>query len=164
MYERPGQSSGVEMGIKTSQIIVLSLIMGVAMFATVVVFLVKSGQMPPGGGMDSKLLLGIAGALLVCGTMAGVFIRSSMAGGLRKRSQAGEQITDGMIAQKFGAATIARAALAEGPALLGVVTTMLTGDWLGHAAAAVGMLILAFVFPTRGKFEAFARDATGRMR
>lgn len=161
---QPTQSPAIATMLRANQIIVFSFIFGVLSFAVVVIFLRSSGNSSPSDGLPVNLLLAILGALLLSAVVVGAVIRTAMVGGLRRKSDRGETIHDAVLLQKFGMLTIMRAALAEGAALFGVVLTLISSSWFGLAGAAVAIVLLALAIPTRGKFDAFVRDATGQMR
>lgn len=161
---QPTQSPAIATMLRANQIIVCSFIFGVLSFAVVVIFLRTSGNSSTSDGLPVNLLLAVLGGLLLAAAVVGAIIRTAMVGGLRRKSDRGETIHEAALLQKFGMLTIMRAALAEGAALFGVVISLLSQSWLGLAGAAVAVVMLAMAMPTRGKFDAFVRDATGQMR
>ena len=163
-------SSGV---IRTSQILVGALMMGLLMFSGVVVYLRLSGSLSttgrgiaggPGSGLPDAtaiLLIGVMTGLTVVTAIVGFLLRSVVVRVVRKKVESGETVEQPVLLLRYQTLTIARAALAEAPALLATVIVMLTGNWLAFIGTGVGLLMLLVVMPSRGKFDVFVRAATG---
>ncbi|MBY0263800.1 MAG: hypothetical protein K2Q20_15755 [Phycisphaerales bacterium] len=145
------------------RIIIAAFLFGVLGFAAVTAVIRLTAPARPAGGPTDSMLLGLTALLIVNSVVIGAFFRSQAVAKARRDHEAGPGLDEPAILQKFGTVTILRGALAEGAALLGVMTTFLTGNWLGLVAAGFAMLVLAAAFPTRGKLEAFVRDVTGRL-
>ncbi len=159
--------------LRVLQILVAALALGLLSFSAVVVGMVATGNAPtssgaPGaravGSASTNQLLLVMGLLSLVCAVAGFIMRGVMIAGFRR--QLGPVATSSdptSLLPQFQTVTILRAALAEGPALLGTVIVMISGNWLGFLGSAFGLCMLAVVFPTRGRLEDFARDVTGRM-
>ncbi|MBY0313122.1 MAG: hypothetical protein K2W85_13710 [Phycisphaerales bacterium] len=158
---RVGPDPEVQRLLRVPQIIIMAFAMGVGSFLAMTVLTGPKLQLPPGGfsGPKDQMFLSIAGALVVFAPVAGLLIRASFIRPLRTRAESGDIPTRTELINRFQSMTVLRGALAEGPALLGVVTTFLTGNALGLMVAGVCMLIFAMVFPTYNRYAAFARDA-----
>ena len=154
--------------LRVMQMLVAMLIMGLVIFSGVVVFLMMTGAgpSPRAAGvapMPVDLLLTIMGVLTVVCAIGGFVVAGMVRTNARKKAEAGETFDEPNLLAQFQVITIMRAALAEGPALLGTVIVLISGNWLGFAGTAFGLGMLLFVvFPTRGRFEGFALDVTGR--
>lgn len=149
--------------LATFRIIITAFLLGVATFAAVTVVMRLTSSAQPPGGPNDTLFLGLTAFLTVNAVAMGAFLRSQIVAKARREHEAGPGLDEPSLLQRFGTVTIIRGVLAEGAALLGVMTTFLTGNWLGLVAAGFAMLVLAAAFPTRGKLEAFVRDVTGRV-
>jgi hypothetical protein len=161
--DREGKNDPNSM-LRSLQIMVAVLIMGLVIFSAVAAGLVLSGSMPPPGGPGpaaAPVFLTVMGVLTLVTLAASFVMRGVIVAGARKKFETGEIPEDGVIPQ-YQVATVLRAALAEGPALFGAVIVMITGNWLGFAGTAFGLLMLLVVFPTRDRRDGFVRDVTGR--
>lgn len=147
--------------LRVPQILIVVFAMGVGSFLAMTVLTGPKLHVPAGGfaGPQDRLFLLIAGALAVLAPVTGMLIRPSFINPLRARADAGDPPRRGEVMKKFQTLTILRGVLAEGPALLGVVTTFLTGNALGLVIAGLCMLMFAMVFPTYNRYAGFARDA-----
>ncbi len=63
------------------------------------------------------------------------------------------------IAQSFASQSIARAALAEGFALVGLVLFYLSHEWYALVIPTLGLAALLLLFPTQAKLDSFAAQA-----
>lgn len=148
-------------GVKISRMLVGAMLLGITSFALVIEFVLH--RQPRGSGIpDSVLLLG-TGALLVGGLGAAILIPQHLLSAAVRRCSGKEQPeVEGAMARAYLIACILRAAFLEGPALMGLVTVLLTGNALGYVAAGVAMLVLMVTFPSRSAMELLIERALGR--
>lgn len=163
-------SSGQPMTLRVAQMLVGALMLGLLAFSGVVAFLALSGLAPASGTATSaasapqaftNLLIGVMAAMTLACAIAGFVLRSVITTAARKQAEAGVAFAEPQLLARFQTATILRAALAEGPALFAAVIVLLTGDWRALFGAAFGLLMLAAIFPLRGRFENFVRTVKG---
>jgi hypothetical protein len=156
------ESGGVEQALRTHQVVVGALLAGLLSFTGVVLALQTTATaIRSMAGQENPLLIAMA-ALSVATLFASFIMRRLHVGQLRKLADQQVDISPRLLITRFGTLTILRAALAEGPALFGTMIVLISGNVLGFAGTGLGALMLLIVFPTRGKFDAFVRDATGR--
>lgn len=130
-----------------TRVIVGSLIVGVLMFAIVLWFVVDRAEAEPG----NEVFLMACGLILVAGLgLSWVLGRVLVA---RYRGLAVKD--DAALARGFLETTVARAASVELPAFAFLIAYMLTGSRLALAGAAVALLAMLALFPTRAAFERF---------
>lgn len=159
--------------LRTMQILIGALIIGVISFGCVVAALVLTGNGPlpasqgsgaaRGGLPLASMLLLVMGVLTVVSNGAGFWIRRQTVASLRRSSDAGEELNEGDLLARFQTTMVVRGAMAEGPALFGVVIVLISGAWLGFAGTGFGLLVLLAIFPTRAKFDGFVGEAKGRV-
>lgn len=147
--------------VRTSRVLVGAMLVGIAAFTLVIEFVLH--RKPSGSGIPDNVLLLGTGALLVAGLGAAVLIPQNLLSGAVRRCSGKERPeVDGVMARAYMIACIMRAAFLEGPALMGLVTVMSTGNALGYAAAGVAMLVLMVTFPSRGAMDLLIERALGR--
>jgi hypothetical protein len=144
------------------QFIVLALLSGIVVFSGATIYLVTNGRVTADPGL--LLPLGPAVGLFALAEFVGfVFVRRGIMDALRRVVE--ESGTDALpparLLASFRVLTIIGAAMAEGVSLFGVVVVLLTGNWAAFAVAAVGLLVLVRLFPTRGRYDAFTYRITG---
>jgi hypothetical protein len=143
--------------LKMLQLLSSALMLGVVAFAAVVVALGMIGQFS--SQPDLLEILGPAvAAAWIGGFIAQMLLWTSQRRSVQREWAAGT-IQEHQLAARYQQLLILRFALMEGAAIFGVVTTFLTGSWLPMAAAAASLLVMAAIFPTRGRFEDFCADA-----
>jgi hypothetical protein len=149
--------------VQNLRLMIPAMAMGVIIFAAIVIFLVAGWRMNTDPTLENPLLLALA-ALAVMEIVVYVVMRKVITGNLRRRwlGHAAEDVPADELAKCFQTLTLVGAALAEGLSLFGIVTLLITGNWLAIAAPAVGLLLIALHFPTRDKFNRFAGNATGQ--
>jgi hypothetical protein len=153
---------GIEPALRVQQILVGSLLMGLLMFSGVVIYLRSTGSTStPPSASSEQLLLIVMGVLTLVTLVAGFVIKRLHTGQMRKLADDGVEFDDRTLMGRYSTLNVLRAALAEGPGLFGAVVVMISGNLLGFIGTAVGAAVLLLVLPTRGKFDAFVRDATG---
>lgn len=125
---------------KAARIISLALIAGMVFFAVVVVGLIESGSFEASTTDDDDVFttwLPLAGPILLLLTApVGFMLRSQM---LKK---ADEMEDPAKAAQPYLAGSILFMAMLEGPALLGIVTTLVTGSYFPNMLAPVMAIAL----------------------
>jgi hypothetical protein len=160
--QRP-QWNGVEPALRANQVLVGALLAGLLSFTGVVLALQTSGSVttPPGASPDNVLLI-VMGVLTIATFAGSLVMRRLHIGQLRRMAEQGVEMSDRLLMGRYAIVLILRAALAEGPALFGAVIVLISGNMLGFLGTAFGAIVLLAIFPTRGKFDGFVRDATGR--
>jgi hypothetical protein len=145
------------------RLIIPAMAMGVILFAAIVIFLISSGSINTDPQAANVLFLLLA-AFAVIELAAYVVIRRVITGKLRRRwvDHAVEDSPPEGLAQAFQALSLVGPAMAEGLSLLGLVILLITGNWLAIVAPAIGLLLIAFLFPKRDKFNRFAANITGQ--
>lgn len=155
--------------VRTAQIILLALAMGVVTFAAVVVFAVSGGQQ--GRGNTITLLATVfAGADLVLCLLIPEFItatnRRKIAAGTWQAAQSQGPVPEsdaGRLALTYQVKMIIGTALLEGGCFLALVAYMTERQALGLAVAAVLLAALLAHFPTRARVEAWIEDQLHRV-
>ncbi len=156
--------SVLEKSLKTCQVLVAAIMAGAISFAAAIVVVVQSGQMTkpsPGGNLD--MLIYIVPAVGI-GALLGMFvIRAAMA---KAAAGAVAQLRDedavaGAIAVSFTKVTMITAAILEGPALLSIVATLITGRFEFLAGATACLIVMTVMFPTNGRLERWAQRVSG---
>jgi len=134
-----------------------ALVMGVAMFAVVVLTL----QQPAAIAGAPLLALRLA-SMVVLGSavMLSIVLRRAAISSLANQQPAP---VEAEIMNRFAALSLTRAALAEGSALLGVVTLLLSADPKDLIIIGAALFVLAAMAPLPGKWESF-RDAVEAQR
>jgi len=151
----------VEQALQTLRLVVAAMIFGLVSFGAITVFLITGGTMTSRAEL-ARVLLPILGLLVLAEIPVYVVLRRAVLAKLRRISDADstEQIPTDQTIQSFTTLTIVGAALAEGPSLFGIIIFLLSGNWLAMVAPALGLLLLAALLPTRGKFDHFTSGAT----
>jgi hypothetical protein len=155
--------------VRTLQIIVFALAMGVVMFAAIVVS--QSGNRPqrPAGNTPAwqspVFLVGVATLLLGFIVPAIIFAAgrkaAARAGGERANSDAASRLA---IQQQVHQTTIIGCAILEGGAFLGLVSYMQSGDTTFLALAGLGLVGILSYFPTPGRFERRVENELRRLK
>ena len=154
----------LERGLKTCQILMAAVMAGAIAFAAVTVFMVQSGHIPPpapGGNLD--VLKYVVPAVGVGAFLGVVFIRSRVAkhaAGVVSQLRDEEAIA-AAIAESFSKVTILTCALMEGPALLAIVATLITGKFEFLAGTTACLIVMAVMFPTSGLLDRWAQRVGG---
>lgn len=155
--------------VRTSQIIVAALVMGVVTFAVVVVFFISRGPAAK-GNLLTLLAIVFAGAALVLGFVIPQLItaanRRRIAAGTWQSSPNQGHVPDsdaGRLAMSYPAKLIVGAALFEGGSFFALVAYMLEGQPLSLGVAAVLLLCLLAHFPTLGRVEAWIEEQLRRV-
>lgn len=144
--------------IKTGQVLVGALIMGMVSFSAVAMFMggKLGNSVDPSLGDMLLIVMGILAVVEFCAYHA--LMRPLMIKSIRSQSLAVDPSTRAaFLGQRFLTLTIVAAAMAEGVGLLGAVTTLLTGRIEALIAPAVATVALLLTLPTDGKLAAFTR-------
>src|ERR1043165_6398413 len=148
--------------LQSAQVIVAALVLGIVIFAGVVIGLQSGGGMkPPAAGLTGTLAAVLA-ALFVSGVVFALLVGRFVTRANQKPREAYPAPAAELLVQPFVLLTIIRAAMLEAPGLLGVVCLMLTGRLemlIPTGACVIGMML---IFPTRGRFESFVAAVSGR--
>jgi len=156
--------------VRTAQIIVGALVMGVLTFGVVVV----SGLAGGGGAQGNTLTLLAVGfaaaALVLCLLVPNLFAsaqRRKIAAGTWGSTSAPGPAPDsdaGKLAMLYQTKLIIGAAMLEGGCFLGLVAYMLERQWPSLAMAGVLLLALIAHLPTYGRVEAWIEDQLRRVQ
>ncbi len=150
MYDRPPPT------LKTLQIVVIALFMGMMTASGVFAMLHVTGSAKPSSaGLSPELLAGILGALALGTATMMLIVPPALIrqGAARYRAQETDEGKQFVLMQTLSTSTIIRCAMVEGVGLFGAVAFFITGMWpLLAAPALAGLLILSF-FPTEGKLR-----------
>jgi hypothetical protein len=152
------QRSEIATLVRTMQIIVGALILGVANFAAIVVFMSRPGQAPPA---NDRLLTYLSAGCAVVSVLASFIVPRLMAGPVRKSMASAEKPDNASVrplAQVFQTLLIVRCAILEGAAFFCLVAFMLEHDMIALAAAGLVTLLLAAQFPTASRLEAWIEN------
>ena len=149
-------------------LIVAALGIGVLAFLAVALYLQLSGAMAPPEGVErsqelTPILLGVAALAVTSGLTVSRLIQAKASEKLAaRRTEALAEIAAGQVPPEVAQRTIVGAALAEGVALLGVVTYLLEGSPLAFVPIGLGLLGVAAHLPSRDRLtEAVSRAGRG---
>lgn len=145
--------------VRVSQLIVLSLVMGVLIFIAVIELIVKPAPPSTTQAPPADLMLMAAGAALLLGLAVSMFIPKRLLLNAARNARTQDEVRDA-ITPAYVTASVLRGALLEGPSLFGAVVVFLTGDRLGYVIAAIGLLALLISLPTRDRLEALVESIT----
>jgi hypothetical protein len=157
--------------VRTMQIIVAALCMGVMTFAGVVVCGVIPAQQ---ANANQNVLTLVALAVAVASGVMSVVLRKAVATSNRQKIAAGtwtpsnpQQATpstdSGKLLMGFQTQTIIAGALLEGGCFMALVAYMIERQTVSLGAAAVLLAGLILHFPTRGRVEAWMDDELRRV-
>lgn len=140
--------------VRTTRILYVALMGGLAAFAAVVV-VIPPAEGPPvdGSGPSLGFLRIIAGVLSASMTIPAILF----SGRAVRRSAGGPGLRPAERSQRYVAGKVLVAGLIEGPALIWGIIALLSGDLLHLGGLAFGIFGLWVVFPREDEF----RDATG---
>ena len=150
--------------VRTMQIILAALVMGVLLFLVVAVALRAGGQVP---APPNDVLLPIALGFAALAAVVSVIVpRQIVAGGRRMiargSSPAGTPTPAAGDTERlcglYQTQLIVSAALLEGPAFFLLIVYLLQGDVLALAMVGVLLAAMAAKFPTRGRVERFLSE------
>ena len=157
--------------LRTAQIIVLALLVGVFALAAVALLIGPTSPPPPApagaapagpfGGIDPLLL--VLGALILGQLPVLVFLSAAVsrqAVQIAGRLAADHEARDRALAALWFNAVIVRAALAEGAGLLAGVILLLKGETIALAGVAFAVVVLLVLLPTRGRLENWLQRMT----
>jgi len=143
--------------LRVAGVILLALVLGIATFASVVVFLRLSSEreFDPSVG---QLLLMTLGVLAVAELPVYFLLRRQFLARARAmRDEALELLRQGLTPQPLFSLTIVGAAMVEGLGLLGVLAVLLGAPLYALAAPALAVLLILAQFPTRERLEQAVR-------
>jgi hypothetical protein len=146
----------------TNQVLVAALMTGMVMFAAVAAGLVVTGTFEPDMTEMAGLLLGLVGALWLGSAAGAYFAGAAAVQKARRQWSAGRGDDAWELLPRYSSLLILRAGLLEGPGLFGIVGFLLTGQWLGLAAAGLSLIGMLAIFPTADRFLAFASRVAER--
>lgn len=143
--------------LRVTRIILLALVLGIATFAGVVVFLRFSSEreLDPAVGRLLLLTLGV----LAFAELPVYFLvrRQLLARAQSMKAEALELLSRDLTPQPLFSLTIIGAAMAEGLGLLGVLAVLLGAPLYALAAPLVAVLLILAQFPTRERLEQAVR-------
>lgn len=155
MAERPALT------IQSLRIICLALIGGLVMLTGMSVFLRVQGMMTPVPAAEQALPLAVAVAFAASVGLH-FLLRPKLIGEAAKaKAESLQMLSQEKVPQALGAATIVGAAIFEGPGLLGAITVLLGGPWYCIAAPLLAIAAIAWMIPSRERFEEELRTAGG---
>lgn len=155
--------------VKTMQIIVGALVLGVLNFMGVVVFFIR----PPAKGPppDQLLLTYLSIGFAVAAVLLSIIVPSVLAGAMRKsaftsasqpdRSHSKEDANFGPLVQRYQTLLIIRCAILEGAIFFCLVAHIIERHKITLAAAGVLLFIMVTQFPTRSRVEDWAENELG---
>jgi len=134
----------------TLRLVLLAIAAGIIVFGVVAAILVSTDAVPARPQLGASLLpaLLVAAVLMI---VVFTLVRRVLRADLRPEN----------LLARFQALTIVGGALAELPALFGVVVFLLTRQPVALLAPVLGLGALALLFPSRDKFARFVESATG---
>ena len=146
--------------LRPLQFVIASMIVGILAFGLVAVI---AGGIRSAGPPVAPVLLPALGAVALAEIPAYILVRQGIVERLRRRlDQSAADLTAYMFVGPFTTLTIIGGALAEGPSLFGIVVYWVTGDGLALVVPLVGVLVLARLYPTRGRLCTFLSRISGR--
>lgn len=155
--------------VRTSQIILAALAMGIVMFAGIVLLGIP-GDKPAEGRLLSMIAVAVgASNLVLCLVVPGVIAagnRRKIAAGAwpaAEQPAAGAQTDFGRLAMVYQVKMIIGAALLEGGCFLALCAYMIERQLSSLAVAAVLLAALLAHFPTRRRVEAWIEDQLRRV-
>lgn len=157
--------------IVTLQLLCFALCAGMLIFAIIAIVMTIEGKSPgaqrnpaPAPSL-ALLLLSVAGAVGVAGTIASVAIRLAAIRRARElwRGEGSVEERELALWSRFSAQIISLAAIAESFGMLGILALFLGGPplgWWGMVAPALALVAIFRVLPTQAKYESFLSRAT----
>ncbi len=154
------ETSNTEVGerIRALRIIVGLMALGVAAFAAM-------AQVAPikSDASLEKMMTIVTAAMGVSGIVGYFVIRMAILSKGRSRVDGNDSdFAKSTSIQAYFTVTLIGAAMAEGVALLGIVSSMITGQKLLLIAAAIGAMVILLQFPTSNGFARCYQAITGK--
>ena len=154
------ETSNTEVGerIRALRIIVGLMALGIAAFAAM-------AQVAPikSDASLEKIMTIVTAAMGLCSLIAFVPIRMLIiSGGRSKVAANGADSAKSVSIQTYFTTTLIGSAMAEGVALLGIVSSMVTGQKLLLLAAAIGVVAILLQFPTSNGFARCYQAVAGK--
>lgn len=154
----------LERRLQPLRLVVAAMSVGIIALVVVASVLVAGGSAAQKPELASPLGLAL-GISVIVAAVAYTLMRNRIIAGLRQtyeeQSTPDDPATE--LAPRYAVITIIGAALAEGPSLLGGVVVLVTGQWTALVVPAVGLVVLALLFPSQDRFASFVAQATGRI-
>ena len=143
--------------IRSLAIILVAMILGMLAFGCVSLAIKGGGTWTPNQSFDSILLLQILVGMIIVETPVVWLVRKIQTKQLRSRLESlSQDERNALLSNGFFAAVLIPAALLEGFGLFGVMIHQITGCLLGLIAPAIAAIGIAFLLPSRDKYERFA--------
>ena len=144
--------------ILTLRLALLAIAGGIIVFGIVAGVLVSAEVVPAQPRLGSSLLpaLLIVAVLMI---VAFLLVRQGIRTALTRTQPGGR--TPELLLARFRTLNIVGSALAEVPAMFGIVVFLLTRQWVALLAPALSLGALALLFPSPDKYARFAEDVAG---
>ena len=150
------QPRRVALSLRTVQMILLALMSGGGLFATMA--FVMRASVSPNQALQMPLFATVLGAALVS-TVAYWIARRTVRWRLAlRRGAAQAELQSGIVPPELSGLAILGAALAEGVGLLGVVTFLLTHRWPALLAPGLAMALIALQIPSAERARQALRE------
>jgi hypothetical protein len=153
MAERPALT------IQTLRIICLALMGGMVLFTGAAAFVRTQGTMTA-VPMASEVMPIVVALVFLSSIGVSFVVRSKLFGEAAKgKDESLRLLREDIVPPTLGSATIVSAALFEAPGLLGAITVMIGGPWACITAPILAIAAIAWLIPTRERFEEALRTA-----
>jgi hypothetical protein len=156
---QPSPPKDKETALRTTQIIAGAMILGVLAFGAVATMLVVNDESDAqGSSFIAPLAAGVSLLLLVVCVIVPANVNSARTGA--GASETARDTDSGQLAlyAAYQTRMIIRFALLEGAAMLNLVAALVDKQPYSVAIAGLMAAIMALLFPTRGRVEAFVRS------
>ncbi len=146
--------------IRSLQIVVAAMMMGIVSFGVVV--LVVGPSLQPNPAL-AKVLLSVLGLVGLAEILVDSVLRMIVLGKLRSRLEQTKSIEEAEreALPAWQTLTLIRCAMAESFGLFGLVVALVTGAKLASIAPVIALVLLALGFPARWRLTALASSLTG---
>ncbi len=144
--------------ILTLRIVLVAIAAGIITLGVLAVVLVSTDAVPAQPKLGSTLLPALLIAIVLMSAVF-VLVRQGIRAALR-RAAAGA-VGPGKLVARYRTLNVVGCALAELPALFGIVVFLLTRQWVALLVPILALGALGLLFPTRDKFDRFAESVTG---
>ena len=140
--------------VRTAQIIVAALVLGVLNFAAVAVFIVTTQKQ----GAQNQAFITYVALARRCAVVAVVIVPAVMIGPLRRSFAGGREGRPSVPPQAFQTLLIIRAAILEGAIFFCLVGYLLEGQTIVLVAAGILLVLLMAQFPTMSRMTAWIEN------